>query len=220
MHTDKVNIKSKEFWNNYCKNFSAIYGTNNSIFNNIVNTLFRRGMKQRYLATIKQIPIDSSGVLDMGCGPGVYLRALAEKNIKPLTGVDFSDEMLQIAKSATDEFGGKVELIASDIFKFKPKSRMNFDDIIMMGFIEYFTEPTKVMQAMANFNPERIFVSFPMSGGILAWQRKKRYQSRCFLKLYTKKEILEVSRNLTDYDCEIKTMSRDYFVKYTRKQVQ
>ena len=215
MSIDSANEKGRDFWDDYCSKFSSIYGTSNSIFNKLVNNLFRKGMKLRFKATIERInPETSNSILDMGCGPGVYLRSLALKKVKNLVGVDYSKDMLEIAESATLDFKENVKLFHSDVHDFNPKKIKKFDDIIMMGFIEYFSDPLKVLEKMVQFNPNRIFVSFPKKGGLLGWQREIRYKKRCFLKMYKEKEIHMLASKLSGYSCNVEIMSRDYFVTF------
>ena len=62
----------KMFWDSYASDFDAIYGTKNSVFNNIINKLFRESIKIRFEKTIFAIPEDNVSVIDIGCGPGQY----------------------------------------------------------------------------------------------------------------------------------------------------
>ncbi|MFC2098658.1 class I SAM-dependent methyltransferase [Bacteroidota bacterium] len=203
---------NKTFWDSYASDFNAIYGTKNSLTTNLINRLFRGSMKMRFERTMSQIPEDKVSVIDIGCGPGHYCSYLAKKGNREILGIDFSDEMIQIAKSHARELGleRKVEFMVTDFLEFEPDKK--FDYCIMMGFIEYFEQPELVLKKALNITNRSVLISFPVSGGLLAFQRKLRYKRRCYLRLYSYKDI---ERLLADLDISmftIERIDRDFFV--------
>lgn len=59
------------------------------------NSYTTREADQSWCEAIKEIiDIRDKSVLDIGCGGGIYSRALAEMGAAQVTGVDFSEEML------------------------------------------------------------------------------------------------------------------------------
>lgn len=51
------------------------------------------------------VPLDNiSKALDIGCGGGIYSKALAEMGVASVTGVDFSEEILKGAKENCKEY--------------------------------------------------------------------------------------------------------------------
>ena len=82
----------------------------------------------------------------------------------------------------------------------------------MMGFIEYFEDPLAVLNKAIRITQKQLFVSFPEKEGLLALQRKIKYKSRCFLRLYSENEIKEMISGLKVSSFEIEKISRDYFV--------
>lgn len=213
MSEETKNREGMNFWDSYSKDFALIYGNRRGIVNGLVNHLFRKGMKLRFEATIERIPENATGVLDMGCGPGIYLRALEAKGVTNLIGVDYSEGMLEVAKSGLDEAKG-TRLLHSDIFELSPDSSNQVQYAIMMGFIEYFEDPLAVIGHIAEFGPEKIFISFPAANGLLALQRRLRYRNKCFLRMYEEHEIVDLAMQIPGYECSIERMSRDYFVTF------
>jgi hypothetical protein len=72
-------------------------------------------------------------------------------------------------------------------------------------------EPEKVIARALEVTKRRAFFSFPADGGILAWQRKVRYRSRCDLFLYSESRIRSLMSE-TGAPFTIESLGRDYFV--------
>jgi len=81
----------------------------------------------------------------------------------------------------------------------------------MMGFIEYFEHPELIIKKALAITNRTILVSFPVSGGLLAFQRKLRYKSRCFLRLYSYDDIKSLMENLNIRSYTIEKIQRDFF---------
>ena len=69
------------------------------------------------------------GVLDVACGAGRYARALANRGVR-VTGVDLSDELLEVARERSPLLPGKPDYFRCDIRKL-PFARQ-FDGAISM----------------------------------------------------------------------------------------
>lgn len=206
---------NKLFWDNYSDEFDAIYGTKNTTFNSLINKWFRKTIKIRFDKTIIAIPADKVSVLDIGCGPGHYCFALAKKVTGEILGIDFSQNMINLAIGHAGELNieHKIEFMVEDILKFNPAKK--YDYAIMMGFIEYFEEPEAILKHALTLTNKKLFISFPVAGGILAFQRKLRYRRRCFLKLYHYKEIADLMDRLNVKSYNIERIQRDFFVTIT-----
>jgi hypothetical protein len=64
---------------------------------------------------------------------------------------------------------------------------------------------------------KRAFISFPQAGGILAWQRRLRYRSRCPLYLYSEAQIQELLSGTADVSVKIEPIARDFFVTISKE---
>ena len=203
---------NKSFWNKYASEFDEIYGTKNSIFNNLINKLFRKCMQLRFEKTIKTIPEENTSVIDIGCGPGHYCFSLAQKGIKEIVGIDFSENMIRLASSHAKELNLQeaLQFKVTNFLEFE--SEKKFDYSIMMGFIEYFENPQKILQKAISLTKQKILVSFPVAGGILAFQRKIRYKKRCYLRLYGYSEIENLLKQLSISKYSIERIHRDFYV--------
>ena len=78
MSTNQKDLEDiKNFFNSYSKGFSSIYTEDDksrSIFDKLMDKLFRQGVYKRYERSLEATQKDSiKTVLDVGCGPGTIL---------------------------------------------------------------------------------------------------------------------------------------------------
>lgn len=204
--------KVSQFFDGYAHDFDAIYGNKNGWFDSVINKLFRRTMEVRYLKTLEGCsPIAGRSVLDIGCGPGHYSVALAQRGAGEVLGIDFADGMLQVAQQRAAKDG-------LTTCKFEKKDFLNFDFArkfdytILMGFMDYVSEPAEVIQRAISLTARRAFFSFPLDNGILAWQRKIRYKSRCELYMYTEDQVKKLFSGYDKAQIKMESLGRDLFV--------
>ncbi|MFB3139326.1 MAG: hypothetical protein ACE10B_08915, partial [Phycisphaerales bacterium] len=90
-----------------------------------------------------------------------------------------------------------------------------YDYAIVMGFMDYMADPRAVIDKVLLATRRQAFFSFPVAGGILAWQRKMRYQRRCELFLYTAGQLYELFSDRPNGTVKIQRIARDFFVTVT-----
>jgi len=204
---------TSEFFHSYAKDFNAIYGNKNTPLNNLINKYLRKSMKLRYDSTIEGcMPIAGKSVIDIGCGPGHYGVELARRGAGRVLGVDFAKGMLEIAQANAERLGvkDKCTFKEGDFLTFPVTEK--YDYAIVMGFMDYIKDPRKLIEKVLSVTTGKAFFSFPIDGGLLAWQRKKRYKSRCELYMYTLPQLQELFGGLTGKKVDIVKAGRDYFV--------
>ena len=84
-------------------------------------------------------------VLDVACGTGVLFPFYLERNVKSITAVDLSPEMVKIAKSKfpqADVICGDAETISFD---------KQFDVIMIYNAFPHFPEPVKVIENLSKY---------------------------------------------------------------------
>ena len=202
-----------EFFDRYARAFNAIYGTRNTPFNRAVNTFLRRSMRLRYEQVVAGCnPIAGRSVLDIGCGPGHYSVELARRGASRVLGIDFADSMLEIARKAA------VDRSVQNICTFQHADFCRdtlderFDYVVVMGFMDYVEHPEPVVEKALGLAKSRAFFSFPLDGGVLAWQRKLRYKSRCNLFMYTEDQVQRIFSATTVARVDVRKLDRDLFV--------
>ena len=204
--------ENKSFWDSYASDFDAIYGTKNSWFNNTINLLFRGAMKIRFEKTMQIIPDENVSVIDIGCGPGHYCFSLAQSRQREILGIDFSEKMIKLAMDHALELGieKRLKFEVLNFLEFEPEKK--YDYSIMMGFIEYFEQPEIIIKKALDITSRKILISFPVEGGLLAFQRKLRYKRRCYLRLYSHDDIKELLKGLNISTFKIEKIKRDFFL--------
>jgi 2-polyprenyl-3-methyl-5-hydroxy-6-metoxy-1,4-benzoquinol methylase len=213
MTTTVTTDRTAEFFDRYAHDFDAIYGTKNTPVNRVVNALFRRSMRQRYMLSLEGCePVRDRTVLDIGCGPGHYTVELARRGAARVLGIDFADGMLEIARHTATRAGmqDRCEFQRADFFQ--DSFSETFDYVIAMGFMDYVADPGTTIRKALGLARSRAFFSFPVSGGLLAWQRQLRYRSRCDLYLYTENQVRAIFANTTAKRVDISQIDRDLFV--------
>jgi len=172
-------------------------------------------MKLRFLKTLNNIPETAKSVIDIGCGPGHYCLELSKKKIPYIVGLDFSTEMIEIAKENTKNCKDdcKIEFLVCDFLNFTPDTKFEYS--IMMGFAEYFENPLTVIKKAISITQKKVFLSLPKDNGILAYQRKLRYKNRCYLTFITQNGIKELLSGLPISSYCIEKVSRDFFITIT-----
>jgi 2-polyprenyl-3-methyl-5-hydroxy-6-metoxy-1,4-benzoquinol methylase len=206
-----------EFFDSYAHNFNAIYGNEDTLSNRVINKLFRKSMRLRYVKTLEGCdPIEGKTVLDVGCGPGHYSIALAIRGARSVLGIDFAEVMIDLAKQNGTRVGvnHSCEFVTADFMTYPIPGP--FDYSIVMGFMDYVAEPQKVIDRVLSLTRVKAFFSFPVEGGLLGWQRKLRYKDRCDLFMYRRQQIDDVFHNADFGKIEVERISRDFLVTASR----
>jgi ubiquinone/menaquinone biosynthesis C-methylase UbiE len=211
-----METRTAEFFDQYASGFSAIYGNDNTPLNAVVNRLFRKSMVLRYERTLAGCnPIEGKSVIDIGCGPGHYAAALAARGAARVLGVDFASGMIDIARQRAERAGvaDRCTFTLGDFLQVTGDEK--FDYAVVMGFMDYIEDPKALMQKVLRVCRGKAFFSFPADGGLLAWQRRLRYKSRCALYLYTEPQIRSIVSSLGVKASSVEPISRDFFVTLT-----
>lgn len=204
------------FFDSYARDFEAIYGNKNTPVNRVINHYFRKSMRLRYERSIAGCsPIEGRSVLDIGCGPGHYSVELARRGAADVLGIDFAQGMIDLAEQRARAAGvqDRCRFVFGDVLT-TPIDR-KYDYTIVMGFMDYVEEPSRVIDRILEVTSGKAFVSFPVDGGVLAWQRKLRYRQRCPLYLYSEARLRDIFRAYRQVRVEIEPTARDFFVTIT-----
>ena len=205
--------KVEQFFNDYAVGFDSIYGQDQSLLSKFINPIFRKSMHLRFEKTLEYCcPVKNQTVLDIGCGPGHYCLALAQRGAEKVVGLDFSEKMIQISKTRASDLGlsQRCEFIVQDFIDYDPNEKFSY--VIIMGVMDYIENPESFIKKVGGLTQKKAFFSFPVEGGILALQRKFRYKKRCVLFMYTYDQLNAVFNELFPHKYTIEKISRDYFV--------
>lgn len=185
--------RTQGFFHSYANDFDAIYSNRGGTLNGLVNRLFRQSMRLRFVKTLEGcVPIEGKTVLDVGCGPGHYSISLAQRGAAKVVGLDFAEGMLGLAAEHAGRAGvsERCQFLTADFMTWSPPEPVDY--VIVMGFMDYMSDPRAVIGKALSLTRRRAFFSFPAAGGILSWQRRMRYRRRCDLFFYTRSEIEQI----------------------------
>ena len=161
-----------------------------------LNRRYRSDIAGRYLAALDHVRTSGAqSVLDVGCGPGHYLAALAKMEVPRLVGVDVSEEMIGLARNNPDVGGHRsVELVNADYSKWNSDEK--FDVIIALGFFDYVSDPAALLKRMRCQARHSVFASFPSRHWFrmpYRWVRRRLQGTRVYF--YTEEEIRRLARD-------------------------
>lgn len=84
-------------------------------------------------------------VLDVGCGTGSLLREILSQGALHVTGVDYSEKAVEIARARTA--GQNASFITGSIFD---ASLDHYDVVVSCGTIEHSDEPARFLEALSS----------------------------------------------------------------------
>ncbi|MBM3214673.1 class I SAM-dependent methyltransferase [Candidatus Poribacteria bacterium] len=200
--------------------FDSLYadGKSNPIMR-LINRVFRRDMYIRYLWTLEHIHrTGAESALDVGCGSGRYLRAMADANVRRLVGVDCSARMLELAEAhtATAPDSVRIDLICCDFSQFETSER--FDVIVAMGLFDYVADPVPVLIKMRSLARHSVIASFPSISLYRTPIRQARYWLKdCPVYFYRRNRIAALGASAGYSTCEVRKIrgsGQDYVATF------
>jgi len=213
----------KNFFDNYAKPFSQISGSISGYYSNnrisgLTTRLLRNSMLKRYHYTVNSIlESDSKSLLDIGCGPGDYSLALRNKGINEILALDFSVNMLELAKrTEKEQFGDNIiDWLFEDYLDLKVSKK--YDASIAVGVLDYIENPDSFINKIISETDKISVISFPKKYDLMSLQRKIRYKKKCYLRFYTMSDLkLLFNRYHKSHSVVINNFGRDYLVKITK----
>lgn len=169
--------------------YDVVYSDCTSIRANI-NRRCRRALFQCLDSVINAHRWRDCSVLDVGCGPGVYLVELAQLGAH-VTGVDASSAMVCHARQRIERsgLGGSIHVLHCDFGD--QDFGTNFDVVLSIGVFEYTRSPLEHLKRMARCSQNVVIASFPAPGTIQGVIRKLRYKWHGIdLRFYEKQELI------------------------------
>jgi 2-polyprenyl-3-methyl-5-hydroxy-6-metoxy-1,4-benzoquinol methylase len=189
-------LAQRKYWNNEADAFESIYTHRKSKLSNMLDSVFRKDMYERYVFTIKNCePIKDRTFLDVGCGNGLYSLELARKGARRVLGLDIAEVMIGRCKTASEKENlDKVcEFIQTDLLAYD--SNEKFDVSFGIGLFDYIKDPVPVLKKMREMSKDKAILAFPRYWTWRAPVRKVRLNARgCDVFFYTKAQLDEMLR--------------------------
>lgn len=141
-----------------------------------MNRWLRRPFYRRFDLTLAACgDVRGKRILDVGCGSGRYMVALAQRGATVL-GIDFASNMLALAHALAEERGvaAHCRFIHGDFLKYD--FHETFDISLAIGLFDYVQDPLVFLEKLNWLTEEKVIVTFPRPGGWRALQRRLRYR--------------------------------------------
>ncbi len=184
-------LAQRRYWNNEADAFQRIYTHRKSKLSNVLDSVFRRDMYDRYTFTIKNCePIQNRTFLDVGCGNGLYSIELAKRGAAKVVGIDISEVMVDLCRQTTSAEGleDRCTFEHTDLLQYVSDSI--FDVTFGIGLFDYIRNPLPVLTKMRQLTGEKAILSLPRLWTWRAPVRKARLSTRrCDVFFYTKSRI-------------------------------
>jgi SAM-dependent methyltransferase len=169
------------------KAFDDLYEDERPLARRLRPGLFRR----RALATETVSEYNSPRVLDVGCGSGRIGEFALQAGAAQYLGIDFSEPMIELARSRLERFQAQAQLIVDD-FLTAPIDE-TFDIVLALGLFDYLPAPhtfTRRMFALCTSGGCMV-ASFPRWSLAKGPIRKVRYEwiGDCPIFNYTRREL-------------------------------
>jgi len=204
----------KTYFKVKAKEFDEIYDDSGTYFKSIINRVFRKGMKERFIRTLKEFGSENKTVLDIGCGGGRVSVLLAKNNLD-VTAIDYSSEMIDLAHEYNKTHGNnklKLKFKQEDFLIDTPEEK-SFDFTLALGIFDYLKEPLPFLKKMKNVTKEKMVVAFPAKFTPQMPLRKIWLMKRkCPVYFYTKKQIEKLYRAEGIEKFKITKIPAAYFV--------
>lgn len=167
--------------------FDAIYAAPR-----VLDRIFRRDMYERFDRTLEAChPPDGKTILDIGCGSGQYVIALAQRGAREVVGVDGAENMLRLAAehAARSGVGDRCRFVYGDFLS--QSFERPFDHVIAVGLFDYIPDPLPFLIRSRELTAMTFIATFPR---LLTWRapiRKVRLGiAGCPVFFYTRRRIV------------------------------
>lgn len=176
-------------FNATAEKFDAIYASPH-----VLDRIFRRDMYQRFDRTLEAChPADGKTILDVGCGSGQYVIALAQRGTREVVGVDGAENMLRLAaeRAVRSGVGDRCRFVCGDFLS--QRFDCSFDHVIAVGLFDYVRDPLPFLIRSRELTTTTFIATFPR---LLTWRapvRKARLAlSGCPVFFYTRHRIVDL----------------------------
>lgn len=187
--------KVKNYFEDIAREFDNIYDNEGTAITKITNRLFRKSLYERMPITLEECgDIKNKTIIDIGCGSGRLCYLLAKDGATKVVGVDYSQQMIEIAKDFVMKKGlqDKIEFKCVD-FLSKFETEIKFDVSIALGVFDYLKNPKEFLLKMKSITNGKIIVSYPAKYAFQAPIRRIwLYSRKCPVFFYTESQIQKI----------------------------
>ena len=206
--------KVRVHFNRTSNEFDAIYTGEKSQFSQWLDRIFRWDMYERFNLAMKECgEVQGKRILDIGCGSGRYVIPLAKMGAKEVLGIDFAENMLNIAKGLArkEEYADRCQFVFGDFLEHYFDE--GFDISLAIGVFDYIDDPRPHLAKMRRITLEKVIATFPNKYTFRAPIRKIRLAIKgCPVYFYGQKEIVDMLESCGYHKISINAVGKIFFV--------
>ena len=206
----------RSYFNREATRFDAIYEADKPLLQRIGDAIMRGVIAERFQLVMNSITATGQSVLDVGCGSGRYGVAIAKRGAARCMGIDVSEDMIAIARKASDE-NAVADRCAWEVTDFLSwKSQEVYDSSIAMGYFDYLEDPLPHLERMIRQTRGQVFISFPKRWEIRVPVRMLRFKLESgFVRFYSRTEVVELFKQAGKLEfLSLVDLGRDYIAIY------
>ena len=200
--------KTQVYFHQRARQFDSLYAEKRDLAY-IFNHTFRSAICKRVELTVREFNgLSNFSVLDVGCGSGRNSVIFAKTGAQRVLGVDFADNMIDLARRYRDEHkvDNTCEFIKQDVMAWSTDEK--FDVVVALGVFDYIQDPRALLTRMAHFSKGKVIASFPGLSLVRAPLRKLRYSLRnCAVYFFSRTELQKAARDAGLEDISIHSSS-------------
>jgi cyclopropane fatty-acyl-phospholipid synthase-like methyltransferase len=89
-----------------------------------------------------------------------------------------------------------------------------FDHVFAMGVFDYIADPVPFVKKMVQCAKRKVMISLPISGGIIQWLRKFKFEKikKCPVFFYSEEDVKQIAQQAGAKQYTIEKMAKDYFL--------
>ena len=191
--------KVKNYFEDIAQEFDNIYDNEGTAITKITNKLFRKSLYERMPISLEECgDLNNQTIIDIGCGSGRLCYLLAKENASKVVGIDYSQQMIDIAKEFVKNKGHeeKIQFECVDFFT-KYETNEKFDISIALGVFDYLQFPEKFLEKMKSVTKGKIIASFPARYAFQAPIRRVwLYTRKCPVYFYTESQLQKIYEDI------------------------
>ncbi len=209
-----ITERVRAYFNRTSNAFDAIYTGKKNYLSCRLDRIFRWDMYERFNLTIKECgDIRGKRILDIGCGSGRYAIPLAKMGAKEVLGIDFAENMLNIAKDLARKEGrqDRCQFVSGDFMQYRFDEV--FDISLAIGLFDYTDDPRPYLAKIHKLTHEKAIMTFPNKYTFRRFIRKIRLAIRgCPVYFFSHKEVEDMLIACGYHDIVIKATGKIFFV--------
>jgi 2-polyprenyl-3-methyl-5-hydroxy-6-metoxy-1,4-benzoquinol methylase len=181
----------KSYFHGASRRWDTFYDDKRSPLMRWVDRRFRSDVFERWRLTFETLgDLAGKTVLDVGCGSGPYSVEAARRGCRRVLGIDLAPGMIELAAERAKYFNVQevCEFRVGNFPQDIPEGR--FDFAIVMGVMDYVSEPVRLLQGLRRCVTATVMASVPTPHWFRTPLRRTRYWFKnCPIYFHTRRQV-------------------------------